>query len=58
MRDIGLYILGGIGLIGCLMCLFRAALTGDVFMATVDIIVIVLILYIIGAYTLIGRIGK
>lgn len=40
MRDIGLYILGSIGLIGCLMCLYRAILSGDIFLALFDIVAI------------------
>ena len=30
MKDAGLYILTGIGLIGCFMCLYEAVLSSDV----------------------------
>jgi len=61
MRDIedaGLYILTGIGLIGCFMCLYRAVLSSDISLTIASIVAILVLLYIVGVYTLIGRLGK
>jgi len=55
IKDAGLYILTGIGLIGCFMCLYEAVLSSDVLLAIVSIVAII---YILGLYVLIGRLMK